>query len=285
MGLALLVGEELGIEPDQVSFVYQDTEAGPYDVGSGGSQTTFNNGRALVAAAEQVRARLRELAASELETAAEDLDLADGAVHVRGAPNRAISIATIAQKAMEAGEVILGSGAPAPPPMPESFGSSCAGRIMFPAFQAPTFFCHAARVRVDRETGVVRVLDLAAVHDFGVVINPVGASGQVEGGAVHAVGMALTEGTCFADGRQLNPHLLDYKLPTAADVPAVKVAYVDRPAADGGPRGLKGVGEPPVVPTTGAIANAIAAATSTRVRLLPMTPERVWAALQERSNS
>ena len=83
----------------------------------------------------------------------------------------------------------------------------------------------------------------------------------------------------FDGGRQLNPHLLDYKLQTAADVPAVSIAFIDAPAADGGPFGSKGVGEPPVVPTAGAVANAIAAATGTRLHRMPMTPPRVWAAL------
>jgi len=92
--------------------------------------------------------------------------------------------------------------------------------------------------------------------------------------------MALTEGTQYEDGRQLNPHLLDYKLQTAVDAPAIAIEFVETQAA-GGPRGAKGVGEPPIVPTAGAIANAIARACGARVRQLPMTAPRVWSALQE----
>ncbi len=92
--------------------------------------------------------------------------------------------------------------------------------------------------------------------------------------------MALLEGSVLTeDGRQRNPHLLDYKLQTAADVPDLKIAFVERPAPDGGPRGLKGVGEPPVTPTAGAIGNAIARATGARLHQLPMTPMRVWATM------
>jgi CO/xanthine dehydrogenase Mo-binding subunit len=95
------------------------------------------------------------------------------------------------------------------------------------------------------------------------------------------IGQALTEATTFDDaGRQRNPHLLDYKLPTAADVPRIDIAWVETPALDGGPNGSKGMGEPPCVATPAAIANAIGQATATRVRLLPMTPERVWETLQ-----
>ena len=95
------------------------------------------------------------------------------------------------------------------------------------------------------------------------------------------IGQALTEGTQLDEtGRQLNPHLLDYKLVTAADAPSIEITWVETPASDGGPHGSKGVGEPPCVPTPAAVANAIANATGTCVRLLPMTAERVWEAMQ-----
>ena len=117
------------------------------------------------------------------------------------------------------------------------------------------------------------------MHDSGVIINPVGARGQVLGGVVMGIGQALSEGMQLdGDGHQLNPHLLDYKLVTAADAPPIEIAFVENPALDGGPNGSKGMGEPPCVPTPGAVANAIARATGRRVRNLPMTPERVWEA-------
>jgi len=282
MGLALIAAEELGLEPEQIFIHYQDTDSGLRDLGSAGSQTTFNVGRALVAAAGEVRDQLLAMAAEELEASPGDLELANGQVRAKDAPSKAVSIKDLACKANDHGRLILGRGSPAPPPHPKNnaAGAGCVGRLIFPAFAAPTFFCHAARVRVDRETGVVRVLEVAAAHDFGRVINPIGAEGQVEGGIAHSLGMAFTEGTIWVDGHQMNPHLLDYKLQTAADLPKVQVAFVEKPAVNAGPYGIKGVGEPPVVPTAGAVANAIAAATGSRVRQLPMTPYRVWEALQ-----
>ncbi len=281
MALALFAAEELGMEPQQVRILHQDTDAAPYDMGSSGSQTTFNNGRAVVAAAGQIRERLLELASEELEIDPADLELSDGAARAKGAPSRCVLISDLVEKAMLRGQLFTASASPSPPPMPVNSASTCVGRTWFPAFQAPTFFAHAVRVRVDQETGVVRVLDAAAAHDFGRVINPLGVEGQVEGGFAHGLGMALLEGTQYStDGRQQNPNLLDYKLQTAADVPALKIVFVERPAPDGGPHGIKGVGEPPVIPTAGAIANAIAAATGARVHHLPMTPMRVWNALQ-----
>jgi len=164
--------------------------------------------------------------------------------------------------------------------MPENIGATCAGRVVFPAFADPTFVCQAARVAVDAKTGVVQVKEIAAAHDFGHVLNPQGARGQVEGGVVHSIGMALTEGTSYRDGRQLNPHLLDYKLLTAADAPTIDVEFLEVDGASG-PRGGKGVGEPPILVATGAVANAIANATGARVRELPMTAPRVWDAIRQ----
>src|SRR5262249_1055619 len=162
--------------------------------------------------------------------------------------------------------------------MPDSFGDTCAGRVVFPAFADPTFVCQAARVAVDEKTGVVQVKEIAAAHDFGHVLNPAGARGQVEGGIVHSIGDGRPEGTQYSGGRQLNPHLLDYKLQAAADAPPIRIEFVDVDGASG-PRGGKGVGEPPIIVAAAAVANAITDATGVHVRRLPMTAPRVWQAL------
>jgi CO/xanthine dehydrogenase Mo-binding subunit len=275
MALPLLAAEILGMQPTDFSILYQDTDAGPWDTGSSGSQTTFNNGRAVVEAAREVRERLLELAAAELEVAPEDLELVDGQAHVRGAPSKAVSIPDLAAS----GAAILGKGSGPVPKNPPCDPEGCLGRLGYESFLEPQVFTHAARVKVDRETGVVRVLHVAAAHDSGIVVNPIGATGQVHGGVVMGIGQALSEGTQLdADGRQRNPHFLDYKLVTASDTPRIDVAWIETPAENGGPNGSKGVGEPPTVPTPGAVANAIARVVGAHVRQLPMTPERVWAA-------
>jgi CO/xanthine dehydrogenase Mo-binding subunit len=276
MGLPLLAAQVLGMRPEDFSVLYQDTDAGPWDMGSSGSQTTFNNGRAVTEAAREVADKLRELAAEKLEIDPADLELRDGTVTVKGAPQKAVSIAELAGS----GEAILGKGSGTVPEQPDcSPDSGCLGRLGMESFLEPQLITHAMHVRVDPETGVVRVLRAAAVHDSGVIINPVGARGQVLGGVVMGIGQALSEGMQLdGDGHQLNPHLLDYKLVTAADAPPIEIAFVETPALDGGPNGSKGMGEPPCVPTPGAVANAIARATGRRVRNLPMTPERVWEA-------
>ena len=281
MGLCLLAAEELAIHPEQVSLLYQDTALAAYDGGASGSQTTFNNGRAVIAAAAKARERLIKLAADELEASPGDVELVDGAVQVVGDPSSRLTFAEVLGPAEQRGEVLVEHASPAPPSLPEGAElANCAGRLAFPTFAAPAFMCHAAKVKVDTETGVVRVQEVAAAHDFGHVIYPAGAEGQIEGGVAHALGNALTERTVFEDGFQLNPHFLDYKLQTSADVPTIRHSFVEAPSPDG-PRGGKGVGEPPVIPGAGAVGNAIAAATGKRVRSLPMTPPRVWAALHQ----
>jgi CO/xanthine dehydrogenase Mo-binding subunit len=267
------------MRPDDFSILYQDTDAGPWDMGSSGSQTTFNNGRAVVEAAREVRRQLLELAAESLEASVEDLELSDGGVGVKGSPDRRVTIADLASTAHE-GALLLARGSGKPPEDPEHDASMCVGRLGFESFASPTFFCHAARVTVDPATGIVRTTKVVAATDVGRVINVTGAIGQVTGGVVMSLGNATLEGTRYGDdGRQRNPTLLDYKLLTSADAPEIEAVFVENPASNGGPRGSKGVGEPPIVPTAAAVANAIAAATGARVRRLPMTPERVWRAV------
>ncbi len=278
MALPRLAADVLGMHPDNFSIVYQDTEAGPWDMGASGSQTTFNNGRAVVQASQRLRERLIDMAAEKLEAAATDIDLADGKAFVKGSSDKHVTIAELAAEAT-GGDQLLATGSGDVPEAPEVDGSACVGRMGMDSWVAPTFFCHAIHVKVDRETGVVRVLRVAAAHDSGTIVNPIGAEGQIEGGVVMGIGQALLEASQIGeDGCIIKPGLLEYKLQTAADAPPIDVAFVGPPATNGGPKGAKGIAEPPSVPTLAAIGNAIAQVTGARVHQLPMTPNRVWEA-------
>jgi CO/xanthine dehydrogenase Mo-binding subunit len=247
-------------------------------MGSSGSQTTFNNGRAVMAAAAEVREQLLDLAEKELEASRGDLELAEGAVRVKGSPDKSVSIADLAGS----GTPLLGKGSGDVPAAPEVDASACVGRLGMETFLAPQLITHAAHVKIDRDTGVVRVLRMAAAHDSGVIVNRIGADGQVYGGVVMGIGQALSEGTQIDEqGRQKNAHLLDYKLVTVADAPEIMIRWVEIPTPNAGPKGSKGVGEPPSVPTSGAIGNAIAKLCGAHVKHLPMTPERVWSTARE----
>jgi len=273
MAMPMFVAQELGIDANDVSVIYQDTDVAPWDMGSCGSQTTFNSGRAILAAAQEVRGQLLDAAAEQLEADRGDLELVEGNARVKGSPERSVAVADLV------GEIgtVHGKGSGEVLDAPTGDTGGCVGRLGNETFLAPQLITQAAHVKVDRETGVVRVLRVAAAHDSGRILNKKGADGQVYGGVVMGVGLALSEGTMLDDhGRQRNPHLLDYKLVTCSDAPQIDVEWIEYDSV--GPRGSKGVGEPPQVPTAGAIANAIAKVIGSHVGELPMTPERVWLA-------
>ena len=278
MTLRQLAAEELGMDPEDFELVYQDTSVAPYDMGATGSQTVFNNGRAVVAAAGQVAEQLRRLAADQLEASIDDIVLADGQASITGTPSRSVPIAELAATAA-GGELLIGHGSGMPPGPPPLQGSSCVGDIGMAAWVAPQFSCHAVRIRLDRDTGVVRVVRVSAAHDSGTIINPIGAQGQVEGAVLMGIGQALTEGTRYDDeARQRNAALLEYKLQTCADAPPIDIHFVEIATPDAGPRGAKGLAEAPNVATAAAISNALAQLLGTPLRQLPMTAERVWTA-------
>ena len=148
-------------------------------------------------------------------------------------------------------------------------------------FVMRTFGAQFAEVEVDVATGEARVLRVVSAHDFGRVVNPLGAASQVEGGVVQGVGYALTEERVIdeASGIVLNPNLEDYKVPSALDVPRIEFVAIDRPDERANAVGAKGLGEPPLIPTAPAIANAIARAIGVRFLELPITRDRILDAL------
>jgi len=146
----------------------------------------------------------------------------------------------------------------------------------------PSYSVDIATVEVDTETGQVTLLGLLAAQDVGRALNPTQVEGQMQGGAIQSIGLGLMEGYRYGDGQLLNPNLLDYPIPTILDVPDVETVLVEEPCSDG-PYGAKGVGEPPIIPGAAAVANAIHDAIGVRVTELPITPERVLAALRQRA--
>ena len=214
MALPLLAAEELGMRPDDFSIVYQDTDAGPWDGGASGSQTTFNNGRAVIEAAREVREQLLELAEEELEASREDLELVDGVARVKGSP-------TVRPDRLPGRE---GPGRPAAPRQGLRLAAADTRRRRvrlrrppgLETFAAPTFITHAVRVRVDRETGVVPRARGGGVARLRRHPQPGRRRGPGRGRRRHGHrAWRLLEGSIVGeDGRQQNPHLLDYKLQT-----------------------------------------------------------------------
>ena len=144
-----------------------------------------------------------------------------------------------------------------------------------------SFGTHGVRVKVDEETGKVEIRDYVAAHDVGRAINPMLLEGQVYGGVIMGIGYALTEQVILDKGENMNPNFRDYKILTAKDVPVIEAPVFETADKDG-PFGAKGIGEPGCVPTAPAIANAIYDAVGVRIKDLPITPERVLAAIREK---
>ncbi|MDP2937006.1 MAG: molybdopterin-dependent oxidoreductase [Dehalococcoidia bacterium] len=147
------------------------------------------------------------------------------------------------------------------------------------SFHGHTYAAQVARVAVDRETGDIRVMGLVAAWDVGTAINPLGVEGQIQGGTASGLGFALSERIIYDGSRVLNDSLMDYRMPTAVDVPAIEPHIVENPDQDG-PFGAKSAGELPYVPVAGVIANAVHDAVGVRITDLPITPEKVLRALK-----
>ena len=277
-GVAQVVAEELGIPVEQVRVKWGDTDGTPMDAGAQGSRTLYNMGNAAIVAAREVRHQLLQKAADALEAAETDLEVVDGRVAVRGVPGRSVTYADLMAGQMWATAPAIGHGTFLTTFPPSEAATTMNGALL-PAFNAPSYHCHAAEVDVDLETGIVRVLDYVVVQDVGFAINPLYVEGQMQGGAVQGIGWSLTEELQIQDGVIQNPNLALYKLPTTLEVPQIRTEILEFASADG-PYGAKGVGEPPVIAPPGAIANAIADAIGVPLQQAPFTPERVFRAIQ-----
>jgi CO/xanthine dehydrogenase Mo-binding subunit len=254
-GLALIAAEAFGISPDKVRVDIADTSTAPFSATSSGSQTTYSVGGAVIEAAREARRQLLEIATEELEAAPEDLDIVDGNVAVKGTPSRSIAITELVKLSTD----FMGRHKPI----------QASGRSAVQA-ASPMFTVHVARVRFDRETGAYRLVGYAAVQDVGRAINPREVEGQIHGGAVQALGRALGEGLVYdGDGQLRTASFLDYELPAADQVPNIDVTLVEVPSPVG-PLGAKGVGEPPAIPGTAALANAVSRGFGVRVRTAPI---------------
>ena len=260
----IVAAEELGLPLENVHAVGGDTAHETYGPVAGGSMTTPSVLPAVRSAAGKVRRTLLQLASDVLEIAPGDLTLREGRIRSR---DGALDVAVTEVTGKLGDATIDGSGSRGPNPE----GS-----------RVNTFGCQIAQVAVDPAVGEVRVERVVAVHDVGRIVNPLGSSSQVEGGVLQGLAFALSEELVVdpATGVPVNASLDDYKLPTIADTPEIVVDFAHVPD-EGLPHvGAKGLGEPPIIPTAAAIANAFAHATGRRCRALPLTRARVLEALR-----
>lgn len=274
--LGQIAAQELGIAADDVRLVSADTDTTPMDTGAIASRTTFVTGNAVRLAAAEAKRILFEVAAPKLGVPVDELEAVDHRVRVKAFPQRGIPIGEVAQHAQVVqGRPPVGAASFNPPTVPLD-PETGQGK----PFAAYVYATQVAEVLVDDETGEVEVLRVCAAHDPGTAINPALVEGQIEGGVAMGIGMALHEEILFDEqGRQINPNLTNYLIPTSLDVPRIEVDIVETHDPVG-PFGAKGVGEPTLVPTAAAITNAIFDAVGVRITGLPATAEKVLAGIR-----
>lgn len=293
--IAQIVAETIGVKPEDVNIIANDTDICPWDVGVHASRTTYVAGKSALMAAQKVKEQILEIAAgfvnktkdregimqeTKLDEDPFNLSIKDRMVYSRKDPAKQIPISKILRGAhFNRGGTVV---------MAEYFFDPNTENLdrEFKGNQSETYSygTHGVEVEVDRETGKVKILKYIAAHDVGRAINPLLLKGQIYGAAVMGVGYTLTEQLQLEKGKVLNPNFRDYKILSAKDAIPVEPVIVETIDKDG-PFGAKGIGEPGCVPTAPAIANAIYDAIGVRIKDLPITPEKILAALKQKKET
>jgi xanthine dehydrogenase molybdenum-binding subunit len=273
--LRQIVSETLGVPTGHVNLVLGDTDVCPWDVGVHASRSTFVAGNSALGAAKEIRDQILRFAEEVMEAPREILDLEDLTVVCREDASKNMPLEKLLRRAHFApsGNTMF-MATHFYEPNTDLLSGDFKGN--FSASYA--WGCHGVEVEVDTDTGHVDIVQYVAAHDVGRAINPMLLRGQIYGGVLMGVGYALSEEMIYQEGRLLNPNFRDYKILTTMDAIPVEVALVETNDPSG-PFGAKGVGEPGLVPTAPAIANAIYDAVGIRIHELPMKPEVVLGAL------
>lgn len=258
--MAQVVADQLGVPVSSIDIRTGDTKSVGHTDAAAASRITRTSAAALVDAAGKVIDQLKERAARRLQCRPGDVTFSDGVFEAPGRPAPSIPLRALMSETAAEGPVAA-DGVSTNLPLGVEVGA------------------HVCDVEVDTDTGLVRVLRYTAFQDVGRAINPTGVEGQIQGSVAQGLGWALWEALDYTgEGRVRNASLLDYRMPTALDLPDIACVILETPVPDV-PYGLRGVAEMPIVPVAAAVANAIADATGVRLTRMPMTPERVLAAL------
>jgi CO/xanthine dehydrogenase Mo-binding subunit len=253
--------EVLGIDVNEVHPKVGDTDEIGYTAVSGGSRTTYATGIAAIEAAQDVIGQMKGRAALLLEASDDDIEFADGNFTSKSNPGSSLTFKEVAEKLRETGGFVIGQAS------------------VDPTGAGGAFAVHMADVEVDPETGKTEVLRYTAIQDAGKAVHPSYVEGQMQGGVAQGVGYAINEEYYYDEqGQLMNHSLLDYRMPTALDVPMIDTVIVEV-ANPGHPFGVRGVGEVPIVPPLPTLANAIQKATGARITQLPMNPGRVLSSI------
>ena len=272
--LSQIAAETIGIPVDEVKVMPLSTDSSPFCFGSYSSRVTTVAGKAAKLAAEKVREQLLEVAEEMLEISARDLDIVAGRILAKGFPEKTLTVAEVCRKAIRTKRTAPLTAYISYDPPTTGADDDYYGDYS----SAYTYAAQAVEVEVDTETGQVRLLRVAAAHDVGYAINPMGVRGQIYGGVAQGGGWALYENMVYDSGRLMTTSLRHYNMMTMSDMPELESILVETNDPVG-PYGAKGVGEPTLIPMPPAIANAVHDALGVRIRRLPITAEEVFFAL------
>ena len=273
--LAQLASEALDCDPTLIDVVHMDTELAPDDLGSAASRVTFVTGSAALNAGEMFRAAVLQRVSERWEVASEDLSLDDGWIRCGGDNERQLTWAEL--YALDGAMRVEGHhNIDLPRPDPATGYGHYAATYGFGA--------QAVDLEVDPVTGHVHVHKVVVVQDMGRVINPLTLEGQMHGGIVQGIGMALREEVVFDHGQPVNATMVNYRVPRSLDAPQIECRFIETNDPTG-PHGAKAGGEHSINPTIGAISNAISDATGLFLTSLPMTPAKVLAGLVKQSGA
>jgi CO/xanthine dehydrogenase Mo-binding subunit len=266
--LAMVAAEALGLEMKDVRVVVGDTDMVSYCDASAGDRVTYITSKAIYQAAQDLLGHLKQRVAQEFDVQPQVVQYDRKRFWVAAEPEKSITLGELALRAVRGEAAVMGYASNSETWRTEAI--------------APNAAAHVADVEVDPETGEIKLLRYTAFQDVGFCINPDQVAGQLQGGATQGIGWALSEGYVFdSSGVVRNANLLDYRLPSSVDVPLIGAELVEVPSKDH-PYGIRAVGQVPIVPPAAAIANAISQATGVRPNELPMTAERIYAAMQSR---
>ena len=276
--LAQVAADELGVRPQDVTLGDNDTARSPEAAHAGATRQTYMISNAVALACRDARTKFDPFMADYWGVEVEEIEAHNGEVWARDHHNLRMPMEDAVALCKNNGIVPVGAG---------SFTSEHTGLDPVDGsgrpWQSYVFGTQVCEVEVDTATGEVQLLGVWAAHDIGRVVNPRGVEGQIEGGVVQAVGQALMEDYIQVDGQTTTPGFAKYILPTSLDVPQVTSVLVED-IDPNNPLGVKGIGEPAMVPTSPAIMNAIYDAIGVRITSLPATPEKVLVALREKRN-
>ncbi|MBI4487913.1 MAG: xanthine dehydrogenase family protein molybdopterin-binding subunit [Deltaproteobacteria bacterium] len=270
--MSQIVAEELSVPLERVTMRATDTAYTPFDRSTGSSRSTTVMGKAIQLAAQDARRQLLELATEQFEAPSEAIALRDGEAWAGG---KKVAYGDLIRRhfAMQGGEIV---------------GCGYAHSGMAPTPSNPLFWeigIGGVELEVERETGEISIKKYVTAADVGKALHPIQCEGQDEGAAMMGIGHTLYESVIYEDGQIVNPNLIDYRVPAFGDLPEHFESILIEDGNGPGPYGAKGMGEAGIIPVAPAVANAIAWSTGARIRELPLTPERVWRALNKKEES